>query len=50
MNLRARTIETIGFMIEAVSEEKTAFLTSVVEITNYLVNLLTSGQLSSEDP
>ena len=43
MNLRARTIETMGFMIEAVAEEKATFLVSVVEITNYLVNLLTSG-------
>jgi hypothetical protein len=43
MNLRARTIETMGFMIEAVAEEKATFLASVVEITNYLVNLLTSG-------
>jgi|LauGreDrversion4_2_1035121.scaffolds.fasta_scaffold69174_4 hypothetical protein len=43
MNLRARTIETMGYMIEAVAEEKTTFLASVVEITNYLVNLLTSG-------
>ncbi len=50
MNLRARTIETMGYMIEAVAEEKTTFLASVVEITNYLVNLLTSGQLNSEDP
>lgn len=50
MNLRARTIETMGYMIEAVAEEKTTFLASVVEITNYLVNLLTSGQLNCEDP
>lgn len=50
MNLRARTIETMGFMIEAVAEEKATFLPNVLEITNYLVTLLTSGQLSSEDP
>jgi hypothetical protein len=50
MNLRARTIETMGFMIEAVAEEKATFSASVTEITNYLVNLLTSGQLSGEDP
>lgn len=50
MNLRARTIETMGFMIEAVAEEKVTFLANVTEITNYLVNLLTSGQLNGEDP
>ena len=50
MNLRARTIETMGYMIEAVAEEKATFQSNVLEITNYLVNLLTSGQLSSEDP
>lgn len=50
MNLRARTIETMGFMIEAVAEEKATFLANVTEITNYLVNLLTSGQLNGEDP
>jgi hypothetical protein len=50
MNLRARTIDTMGFMIEAVAEEKATFLPNVLEITNYLVNLLTSGQLNSEDP
>jgi hypothetical protein len=50
MNLRARTIETMGYMIEAVAEEKATFLANVTEITNYLVNLLTSGQLNGEDP
>lgn len=50
MNLRARTIETMSFMIEAVAEEKATFLANVTEITNYLVNLLTSGQLNGEDP
>ena len=32
MTLRARTIEAIGFMIEAVSEEKETFKGSVSQI------------------
>lgn len=32
MNLRARTIETMGYMIEAVAEEKASFAQSVHEI------------------
>jgi hypothetical protein len=37
MTLKARTIETIGYMIEAVAEEKSAFLVSVHEISSFLV-------------
>lgn len=47
--LRAKAIGTIGFMIESVSEMKSSFSSSVMEITNYLVNLLNSG-LQTDDP
>lgn len=47
--LRSRTIETMGFMIESVSEERETFLNNVLAITNTLVTLLNSG-LSSDDP
>jgi hypothetical protein len=40
MQLRARTIEAMGFMIEAVAEEKSTFKDSVSEITTVLVTLL----------
>ncbi len=50
MTLRARTIETMGFMIEAVAEEKSAFLENVHQITQALVTLLTSGTLTNDDP
>lgn len=49
MTLRARTIEAMGFMIEAVSEEKESFKTNVLEITSLLVQLLNSG-LTNDDP
>lgn len=49
MTLRARTIETLGYMIEAVAEEKSTFLSSIHEISNFIIILLKSG-LSSEDP
>ena len=49
MTLRARTIETLGYMIEAVAEEKATFLSSIHEISNFIIVLLKSG-LSSEDP
>ena len=47
--LRARTIEAMGFMIEAVSEEKAAFNDNVLQITGVLVNMLVQG-LQSDDP
>lgn len=50
MTLRARTIETMGFMIEAVTEERAAFLDNVHQISTALVGLLTSGQLGNDDP
>lgn len=49
MTLRARTIEAMGFMIEAVAEEKATFGASVKEITAVLVQLLNSG-LTNDDP
>jgi hypothetical protein len=49
MTLRARTIEAMGFMIEAVAEEKETFNESVHQITATLVNFLQSG-LSNDDP
>lgn len=48
--LRARTIESVGYMIEAVAEERSTFFENVQSITQQLVSLLCSGQLSYEDP
>src|SRR5436305_1277473 len=48
-SLRAKAIETIGYLVEAVSEEKETFGATVMETTNYLVNLLNSG-LGNDDP
>lgn len=50
MTLRARTIEAIGFMIEAVTDERAAFLTNVTEITQNLVTMLINGSLTNDDP
>lgn len=47
--LRSRTIEAMGFMIEAVAEEKTAFNENVLKITAQMVTLLNSG-LTNDDP
>ena len=49
MTLRARTIEAIGYMIQAVSEEKDSFKGNVTEIATFLVQLLNSG-LTNDDP
>lgn len=49
MTLRARTIETLGYMIEAVAEEKATFVGSIHEISTFIITLLKSG-LSNEDP
>jgi len=49
MTLRSRTIEAMGFMIEAVQEQKDTFKDSVSEIAKMLVSLLTSG-LTNDDP
>jgi hypothetical protein len=49
MTLRARTIEAMGFMIEAVAEEKATFVDNVNQITTVLVQILTTGS-SSDDP
>lgn len=49
MTLRSRTIEAMGFMIEAVSEQKEEFKDGVLEITNVLVALMNQG-LTSDDP
>lgn len=48
-NLRAKTIETMGFMIEAVTDERETFNANVIMITTNLINLLKSG-LSNDDP
>jgi len=45
---RAQAIETMGFMIDAVIDEKEAFKTSVFEITQRLSQLLKNG-LSDDD-
>ena len=50
MTLRARTIEAIGFMIEAVTDERAAFLSNVTEITQNLVTMLINGSLTNDDP
>ena len=39
MTLRARTIEAMGFMISAVSEERETFKQGVLEIATFLVTL-----------
>lgn len=49
MSLRAKTIEAMGFMISAVSEERETFKQNVVEIATFLVQLQNSG-LTSDDP
>jgi len=49
MTLRARTIEAMGFMIEAVQDDKDTFKGKVSEITKTLVQLLNSG-LTNDDP
>ena len=51
MTLRARTIEAMGYMIEAVAEspEKNTFTPAVLEITKILGGLLGSG-LTNDDP
>ena len=48
MTLRARTIETMGYMIAAVAEEKEAFKDSVHQIARSLVLVLSS--VASDDP
>lgn len=48
MTLRARTIEAMGFMIEAVAETKD-FTESVSKIATFLITLLNSG-LTNDDP
>ena len=48
-NLRAKTIEAMGYMIEAVANEKQTFFDMVQKITQMLVKLLMSG-LSTDDP
>lgn len=50
MTLRARTIEALGFMIEAVTDEKAAFVANVTEITKDLLTYLLSGSLGNDDP
>ena len=50
MQLRARTIETIGYMIEAVAEEKAAFKSSVDQIASSLIALLGQVAHSTDDP
>ena len=49
MTLRARTIEAMGYMIEAVQNDKDSFKGQVAEITKTLVQLLNSG-LTNDDP
>lgn len=48
MTLRARTIEAMGFMIEAVAESK-EFTENVQKIAAFLISLLNSG-LTNDDP
>lgn len=48
MNLRARTIESIGYMISAVSENQ-EFLPTVQQVTEKLFALL-QGEFAHEDP
>lgn len=48
MTLRARTIEAMGFMIEAVAESK-EFNENVQKITAFLITVLNSG-LTNDDP
>jgi len=48
MNLRARTIESIGFMISAVSEDK-QFVDTVKQVTEKLFVLL-DQKFADEDP
>jgi hypothetical protein len=50
MTLRAKTIEALGFMIEAVTDEKAAFLKNVTEITRDLLTYLLSGTMGTDDP
>ena len=47
--MRAKTIETMGYMIEAISDEKASFNSNVLEITTSLVTLMNSG-LTEDDP
>lgn len=47
--LRARTIDAIGYMIEAVSEKKEMFNSNVLVMTQKLITLMNSG-LSNDDP
>jgi hypothetical protein len=52
-NLRARTIEAMGYMIEAVAEEKEAFVKNVTSITVTLIELLnnlTQDANNNDDP
>jgi hypothetical protein len=52
-NLRARTIEAMGYMIEAVAEEKETFLKNVTSITVTLIELLnnlTQDANNNDDP
>jgi hypothetical protein len=48
-NLRARTIESMGTMIAAVSEEQ-RFKPTVQEVTEKLFSLLTAGDFDASDP
>lgn len=48
-NLRARTIESMGTMIAAVSEEE-RFKPTVQEVTEKLFSLLTAGDFDASDP
>jgi hypothetical protein len=49
MTLRARTIEALGYMIEAVTDKKAEFVAGVQEITAFLITLKNSG-LTNDDP
>lgn len=40
----------MGFMIEAVAEEKSQFAQNVLEITQFLMNLLDSLKERTDDP
>lgn len=40
----------MGYMIEAVTEEKSTFMSSVMEIASFLMSLLSSDSMKNEDP
>jgi len=49
-DLRASSIEAIGYILESVKEKPEVMKADAIEVTTYLVELLNSGKLDNADP